>query len=120
MVVAWSAVSPALQALIRDVVQDEQIPVASAWSACTFAMGCTASFCIAFWVRDQYQWQYAFCIASTLLTTALFFPVSKEPPLHDRPPLVPCEGLSWLKQSFYFNFQRYPEFGILLLTKVIM
>jgi hypothetical protein len=120
MVVSWSAVSTALQAVIRDIAQEDQIPFASAWSACTFTFGCTASFLVAFWVRDQYRWQYAFCICSALIAAAVFFPMAKEPPLHDRPPLIPCDGVGLIKQSFYFNFQRHPEFGILLLTKVIL
>jgi MFS family permease len=120
MVVSLAAMSPALQALMRDIVPEEQIPLASAWSACTFALGCTASFAFAFWAQDQFQWQYAFCIGSTLLTAVLFVGVIKEQPLHNHGPLLECEGMMWLKQSFYFNFQRHPEFGVLLLTKVIM
>lgn len=59
-------------------------------------------------------------MSSTLLTAALCYPVAKEPPLLDHPPLSTHKSLMWLKQSFYFNVQRYPQFGILLLTKVIM
>lgn len=120
MVVSWAAISPALQALIRDIVQEEQIPFASAWSSCTFALGCTASFCISLWFEKHYHWQYVFCIGSTLLTAALALPVAKEPPLCEQGTVLECDWITWLKQSFYFNLQRHPEFGVLLLTKVIM
>jgi MFS family permease len=117
----WTLLYAANQGLVLDTLRSDELPMASSCQAFHVALGA----CFAFLCSALLPWNphflYGVTMVVTLMSTTLAVIATEEAPLQSRPPEPhPMFSLRWIAGFYKLDFEKHPEFSLVMLCKVVM